>query len=97
MKLSPSESRAPLGGQLVDRLMADLCPCTECHDTPDAMEAALKATCAESHALRLPPEAAVLALKTAWARTPQPPYMTDDEWSHRYFVAITACLSAYFE
>jgi hypothetical protein len=61
----------------------------------DVLEA-LNDMCAEAHARKLPPEAMVLGLRTAWLRVGQPIGTRNEQWSREYSAAVDLCLRTYF-
>ena len=62
----------------------------------ESVQAAMDALCTEAHARALPPEAMVLAVRSAWQRVHQPVGIRHQDWTWAYYTLVGRCLTAYF-
>jgi hypothetical protein len=57
----------------------------------------MRALGADARATRAPMESLVATLKFAWAETPAPAELTEDEWHERYASSLVELLAVYFD
>lgn len=63
----------------------------------DTLRAALAALCEEAHALRLGPEAMVIALKSAWAQATREHSSDREAAAAAYSKMLSLCIEMYYE
>ena len=52
--------------------------------------------CTEAHTRALPPEAMVLAVRTAWQRVHPPVGIRHEDWTWAYYALVGRCLTTFF-